>query len=137
MLRPMQTNTTTITDIETAVERHLAIWNEPDAATRTELARTAWSSDGRLVDPLVDAVGPDAIAAAIGELQQQMPGHSITRATAIDAHHDLARFSWTANAPDGTVAIVGLDVLTLAADGRIQTSIGFFGDLESNRESVA
>ena len=126
----------TITAIETAVARHLAIWNEPDAAERTELARATWSADGRLVDPLVDAVGPDAIAAAIGELQQQMPGHSITRVTAIDAHHDLARFGWTAHAPDGSVAIVGLDVLTLAPDGRIQTSVGFFGDLESNRESA-
>ena len=132
----MHTSTATTTAIETAVERHLAIWNEPDAAVRTELARTAWSGDGRLLDPLVDAVGPDAIAAAIGELQQQMPGHSITRATAIDAHHDLARFGWTANAPDGTVAIVGLDVLTLTPDGRIQTSVGFFGDLEGNTESA-
>ena len=121
----------TTTAIETAIERHLAIWNEPDAAARVELARTAWSSHGRLVDPLVDAVGPDAIAAAIGELQQQMPGHSITRVTTIDAHHDQARFGWTANAPDGTVAIIGLDVVTLAPDGRIQTAIGFFGDVES------
>jgi hypothetical protein len=121
----------TLTDIETTIERHLAIWNEPDGAARAELARTVWCDDGRLVDPLVDAVGPDAIAAAIGELQAQMPGHSLTRVRAIDAHHDQARFAWTANAPDGSVAITGLDVLTFAPDGRIRTAVGFFGDLEA------
>lgn len=31
--------------------------------------------------------------------------------------------------PDGTVAVAGLDLLTVTADGRIQSSIAFFGDL--------
>ena len=121
----------TTTDIETTIEQYLATWNEADDATRSEQASALWTADGRLVDPLVDAVGPDAISAAIGGLRDQMPGHSLTRTTVVDTHHGHARFGWTVNAPDGTVAVAGIDVVTFAADGRIQTVIGFFGDTEA------
>lgn len=128
----MQTNTTTTTTtIESTIDRYVAMWNEADGASRTEQARAIWAGDGRLVDPLTDAVGPDAIAAAIGALRDQMPGHSLTRTTVVDAHHDHARFGWTVSAPDGSVAVAGIDVVTFAADGRIQTAIGFFGDVEA------
>jgi hypothetical protein len=120
----------TTTDIATTIDRYLATWNEPDNRARAEQAQAIWARDGRLVDPLIDALGPDAIAAAIGELRDQMPGHSLTRTTVIDAHHDQIRFGWTVNAPDGSVAVAGIDVVTFTADGRIQTAIGFFGDME-------
>jgi hypothetical protein len=32
------------------------------------------------------------------------------------------------HAPDGTIAVAGIDVVTIDADGRIQTAIGFFGE---------
>jgi hypothetical protein len=121
----------TTTDIKTTIDQYVATWNEPDGAARAEQARAIWASDGRLVDPLLDAVGPDAIAAAIGGLRDQMPGHSLTMTTVLDAHHDQARFGWTVNAPDGTVAVAGIDVVTFAADGRMQSAIGFFGDVEA------
>jgi len=120
----------TTTDIATTIDRYLATWNEPDGRIRAEQARAVWARDGRLVDPLIDAVGPDAIAAAIGDLRDQVPGHSLTRTTVIDAHHDQARFGWTVNAPDGSVAVAGIDAVTFTADGRIQTATGFFGDME-------
>jgi SnoaL-like protein len=120
----------TTSTIETTIDRYLASWNESDGAARAAQSRDIWSADGRLVDPLIDAVGPDAIAAAIGELQDRMPGHSLIRTTRIDTHHDLARFGWTVNAPGGNVAVAGIDVVTVGADGRILTAIGFFGEPE-------
>jgi hypothetical protein len=119
----------TMTNIETTIDHYLASWNEPDAGARTEQSRAVWADDGRHVDPLIDAVGPEAIAAAIGGLRDQMPGHALTRTTVVDAHHDQARFGWTVTGPDGTVAVAGIDVLTFGADGRIQTAVGFFGDV--------
>jgi hypothetical protein len=119
----------TTTNIENTIDHYLTTWNEPDAAVRREQARAIWADDGYLVDPLLEAVGPDAIAAAIGEVREQLPGHSLIRTTGIDVHHDHARFAWTVNAPDGTVAVAGIDVVTFA-DGRLQTAIGFFGDLD-------
>ena len=120
---------TATTPTEATLDRYLAMWNEPDAAKRAEQVYAVVTDDARLVDPLLDATGPDAIAVAIGELRNQMPGHSLTRTTAVDAHHDQARFGWTVNAPDGSVAVAGIDVVTLATDGRIQSAIGFFGEL--------
>jgi hypothetical protein len=119
---------TTLTDIETTIDQYLATWNEPDGTTRAAQSRAVWAGGGRLVDPLIDATGPDAIAAAIGELRAQMPGHSLRRTTVIDAHHDHARFGWTVNAPDGSVAVAGIDVVTFDGDGRLHTAVGFFGD---------
>jgi hypothetical protein len=43
-------------------------------------------------------------------------------------HHHLARFGWSVVAPDGSIAVAGIDVVTLV-DDRIQTAIWFFGDL--------
>src|SRR5262249_40261087 len=120
----------TTTDIGTTIDCYLAMWNEPDGRIRVEQAGAIWAGDGRLVDPLIDAVGPEAIAAAIGELRDQMPGHSLSRTTTIDAHHHVTRFGWTVNAPDGSVAIAGTDVVTFTDDGRIQSAVGFFGDME-------
>jgi hypothetical protein len=108
------------------------MFNEADDAIRAELGQQVFVADGRLVDPLVDATGPEPIAAAIGGLRDQMPGHSLARTTAVDAHHDQARFGWTVNGPDGTVAVAGIDVVTFDADGRIRTAIGFFGDIAAS-----
>jgi len=121
----------TTIDLETAIDSYIATWNEADDAARADQSRALWADNGRLVDPLIDAVGPDAIAAAIGELRNGMPGHSLARTTVVDTHHDLARFGWTVNAPDGTVAVAGIDVVTFAADGRIQSATGFFGEVEA------
>ncbi|MFN8025683.1 MAG: nuclear transport factor 2 family protein [Acidimicrobiia bacterium] len=123
------TNDTQEVTMQATLDRYLAMWNEPDAAVRAESVYAVVSDDARLVDPLVDATGPDRIAVAISELRDQMPGHSLTRTTAVDAHHDTARFGWTVNAPDGSVAVAGIDVVTFAADGRIASAVGFFGEL--------
>ena len=125
---PMQT-TENPTTTEDTIDRYVVMFNEPDDATRGELAKDVFADDGRLVDPLVDAAGPAHIAAAIGVLRDQMPGHSLARTTVVDAHHDQARFGWAVGAPDGTVAVAGIDVVTFDADGRIQAAVGFFGDL--------
>ena len=73
---------------------------------------------------------PGTIAAAIGTLRDQMPGHSLIRTTTTDVHHDYARFGWAVNAPDGSLAVAGIDVITFV-DSRIHTTLGFFGDLEA------
>jgi SnoaL-like domain len=131
-MRCMQTtNNTESTTIESTIDRYLLMFNEADAARRSEQAHAVFVDDGRLVDPLIEATGPAQIAAAVGGLRDQMPGHSLTRTTAVDAHHTYARFGWTVNGPDGTVAVAGIDVVTFAPDGRIQSAIGFFGEAET------
>jgi hypothetical protein len=124
----MQTTNST-NAIQETIDRYLVMWNEPDDAERAEQAHALLVDDARLVDPLIEAEGPEQIATAIGGLREQMPGHSLTRTTAVDVHHRYARFGWTVNGPDGAVAVAGIDVVTFAPDGRIESAIGFFGEV--------
>jgi hypothetical protein len=44
-------------------------------------------------------------------------------------HHEHLRFAWRLVAPDGTIAVAGIDVADVAPDGRLARVVGFFGDL--------
>jgi hypothetical protein len=123
------TMTGTTTDTTTVADTYLSMWNEPDADRRAELIRTAWADGGRYVDPLQEATGHGELSAMVDAIQAQFPGQRFTRTTAVDAHHDQLRFGWQLAAPDGTVTVAGSDVGTLAADGRLASITGFFGDL--------
>ena len=118
-----------VADVTSIVDTYLAMWNEEDEDRRRELIATAWREDGRYVDPLQEAEGHPAIDAMVVGLQGQMPGHRFTRTSAVDVHHDELRFGWQLAAPDGTVAVAGVDVGSIATDGRVQRITGFFGPL--------
>lgn len=115
-------------DLTAAIDGHLAAYGEPDAARRTELIGSVWAADGELVDPPLTGVGHDGIGAMAEAVQLQFAGHRFRRASAVDAHHDAARYAWELVAPDGTVALTGTDFAELAADGRLRRIVGFFGE---------
>jgi hypothetical protein len=118
--------------LETTIDTYFATWNELDPDRRAALCQQVWAPDGRYADPLLDATGPQAIADGLGALQAQLPGHTVVRSTALDVHHDMARFGWQVTAPDGSVAVAGIDVATVADDGRLASVTGFFGDLAAS-----
>ena len=62
-------------------------------------------------------------------VQQQFAGHRFRRTSAVDAHHGFLRVAWELVAPDGRVALTGVDFGRLAPDGRLAQVTGFFGDL--------
>jgi len=49
--------------------------------------------------------------------------------TGVDEHDRCLRFGWAMSGPDGAVLMEGTDFGTLAADGRLQRIVGFFGGL--------
>jgi hypothetical protein len=107
------------------IERYLACWNETDSATRRELVTKTWADDASYVDPLVDAHGRAAIDAAIAATQGQFPGHVFTLVSAVDAHHDVARFSWGLGRHGDDPLVIGSDVASVGADGRLARVVGF------------
>lgn len=127
------TSTTTIeTTIETAdhtalIDAYLAAYGEPAETTRRELITRAFAPDAVLADPPFVAAGHDELHATFGAVQAQFPGHRFTRTSGVDEHHDVARYRWSLNGPDGTPAVAGMDVVTFR-DGRIERVTGFFGD---------
>jgi hypothetical protein len=114
-----------MSDLQDLVDRYLAGWNETDPAARRLLVDALWAEDGRYTDPLVAATGRADISAVIGAVQGQFPGLVFTLAGPVDAHHDLARFTWELGPRGGEALVVGFDVLVADADGRIAAVHGF------------
>lgn len=119
----------TTTDLTATIDDHLAGYCEPDPDRRRELLAAAWQDDGVLLDPPLDAAGVDAITELVDVVLAHYPGHTFRRTSAVDAHHDHARYAWDLVAPDGTVAVSGVDVVRVQ-DGRLAQVVGFFGELE-------
>jgi SnoaL-like domain len=115
-----------MTDVNTVIDRYIDMWNETDSSRRRDLIAQAWTDDASYIDPLVVAEGPDAIDATVAAVQTQFPGFAFRLAGPVDAHHNLARFTWEL-APKGAdeAVVVGFDVAVLSDDGRLRDVHGF------------
>ena len=120
-----------MSDITFTVDTYLAMWNEEDAARRRRYIEQAWTQDGSYLDPLLEADGHAALSEMVSAVHGRYPGHRFRRTSAIDAHHDQVRFGWELAAPDGAVTVAGVDIGTVAADGRLRSITGFFGELHA------
>jgi hypothetical protein len=107
------------------IDRYLATWNETDPARRRALLAETFAPGCRLVDPLVDVRGLDAVDATIASVQGQFPGVPLHPVGAADAHHDVVRFRWGLGQPGEEPIVIGFDVLTLDGQGRVTSVIGF------------
>ena len=114
-----------MSDARELVERYLATWNQKDPAARRAAVDALWTEDGVYVDPLVEAEGRDAIDATIAAVQQQFPDLVFRPAGDVDAHHNLARFTWELGPDGGEAIVVGFDVAVLSKDGRLEKVHGF------------
>lgn len=114
------------TKIEGAVDRYLAVWNEPDADARRRDVAELWTEDGIYTDPLAAVEGHEAIEALISGVREQFPGHEFKLIGNVDAHHDVVRFGWEL-VPDGggEAVVVGFDVAVMTKYGRLRNVYGF------------
>jgi hypothetical protein len=117
-----QTRTTTQNAL---VDTYIAIWNEQDATQRRALIAQLFTEDASYLDPLMAGQGHNGIDAMIEAAQQQFAGLSFRPLDRVDEHNNHMRFSWELAAENGSAIAGGTDFATLAADGRIQTVIGF------------
>ncbi|MEY9963911.1 hypothetical protein ABIA33_001945 [Streptacidiphilus sp. MAP12-16] len=117
--------------LQDLAERYLATWNETDPTARRRLVADLWAEDGNYTDPLVSADGPDAIDATLGAVQGQFSGLVFTLGGPVDAHHDIARFTWELGPQGGEALVIGFDVLVADADGRIKNVHGFLDKVPS------
>jgi hypothetical protein len=113
------------------IDRYFACWNETDSTARRDLITKTWADDASYIDPLVDAQGHDAIDAAIAATQGQFPGHVFALAGPVDAHHDVARFSWGLGRDGDEPLVIGSDVASVSADGRLARVVGFLDKVPS------
>lgn len=107
------------------VERYIGAWNEADPDARRKLVDELCTEDARYVDPLVDVTGTAAIDATISLVQAQFAGMEFRLGGPVDAHHDIARFTWHLGPPGGAPIVAGFDVVAIASDGRMRQIHGF------------
>ncbi|WP_025617031.1 nuclear transport factor 2 family protein [Salinispora cortesiana] len=115
-----------MSDLTNTVERYIDIWNESDADRRAEKIRDVWAENATYTDPLASVSGHEAINALIGAAREQFAGMTFTLAGQVDAHHDIARFTWNL-APAGAAepVAVGFDVVRTNDDGQLSAVYGF------------
>ena len=113
-----------MSDLQTLVERYIATWNETDPLARRSAIDGLWTEDASYVDPLAAAEGRAAIDATIAAVQAQFPGLVFRLGGPVDAHHNLARFTWYLGPADGEPIVIGFDVAVADGD-RIQSVHGF------------
>ncbi|MFC7642160.1 nuclear transport factor 2 family protein [Streptosporangium lutulentum] len=111
--------------IDQLIAQYIATWNETDPVTRRATIEQIWAEDGTYTDPMAVAEGREAIDATIAAVQGQFPDFAFTLASPVDAHHDIARFTWELGPVGGEGLVVGFDVAVLTEDGRISKVHGF------------
>ncbi|MFG1665643.1 nuclear transport factor 2 family protein [Streptomyces sp. Y7] len=109
-----------------AVTRYFEAWNAVEPGELPKAVAAAWAEEGSYTDPLADVRGHAALAALITATHERFPGFAFRLTGSVDGHHDTARFSWElVNETDGSAPVAGSDVLTLDAEGRITSVLGF------------
>ncbi|QJS99608.1 nuclear transport factor 2 family protein [Streptomyces asoensis] len=111
---------------ENAVARYFEAWNAGDPEALAKAVTAAWAVDGGYTDPLADVRGHEQIAAVIAAAHAQFPGFAFRLTGRVDGHHETARFSWElVSEADRSAPVAGSDVITLDAQDRITSVLGF------------
>jgi len=120
-----------MSDVTQLVEAYIGVWNERDPARRRAAVERVWAEDGAYVDPLAQVAGWAAVDALVAEAQAQFPGLEFALASDVDAHHDIARFSWSLGPAGGEPVVIGFDVAVRDEDGRLRAVYGFLDRVPS------
>jgi hypothetical protein len=131
---------------EQLADRYMALWNEPDADRRRRMIAELWTEDGSQILQPPQEMREIAASPGIGlAATLEARGHSELQARATTSYEhwvgseglsfrarddaqrlgDVVKFHWEAVADDGSTAAAGLNVLVLAADGRVQRNYTF------------
>ncbi|MEW1860131.1 nuclear transport factor 2 family protein [Streptomyces sp. NBC_00669] len=113
-----------MSDIQHLVEQYIGIWNEADPALRTWKIAEVFAENGSYTDPLADVTGRAAFGEVVAGAQAQFAGLVFTLGP-VDAHHNIARFTWELGPAGGESLVVGFDVVSVGTDGLIHSVHGF------------
>jgi hypothetical protein len=127
-------------------EKYIALWNQPDADLRRRMIAELWTEGGRhILQPpeeiraiaaqpgiglpaILEAQGYEAIEARATSAYEHWvssEGLSFRGRDDADRLGDVVKLHWEAIAGDGSVFGVGLSILVLAGDGRIERDYTF------------
>ena len=115
-----------MTDVNRAIDRYIALWNEPDPERRRELIAQTFTEDASYLGPLLGGDGHAGLAALADNIEEHLGGYRFALTGEIDAHHDRVRYAWEILPPEGAPRFAaGTDFAVIAADGRLQSVTAF------------
>lgn len=121
------TDSTTINaTTDATIDAHLEAYALADSTRRADLVAANWNADGRLLDPPFEGRGHAEIGGLTDIVLAHYAGHTFRRTTDVDAHHSFARYGWELVAPDGEVAVSGVDFVEFDDSGKLLRVVGFF-----------
>jgi len=107
------------------VQRYIETWNDTDARRRRASIDALYTDDCTYTDPTAAVAGREGVDGFVAAAQKQFPGIVFTLGSAVDAHHDQARFTWYAGPPGAKEPVaIGFDVAVFEGD-RIRHVYGF------------
>jgi uncharacterized protein YndB with AHSA1/START domain len=110
--------------VETLVDRFLAVWSEPDAASRGATLGEIATEHMTFRDAFACTEGRDDLVGHIEAARQHMPGVRIERRGRVRQCQGTAVADWVTLGADGRELGQGTNVYDLAADGRIARVVG-------------
>lgn len=111
--------------MEDIVRSYLDTWNQTNAEARRSRIHALFAEACSYTDPMASVSGREGIDGFIGAVQKQFAGVAFVLAGKVDAHHEVARFTWHAMAPGLTEPVaIGFDVV-VTEGGRIKQVVGF------------
>jgi hypothetical protein len=119
----------TMNTVAELAERYVAVWNEADPETRRRRIAELWTREGGTSHRLIDAFGYEALEGRVTRSYDKWIAEKGYRFRALGkavGHHGTVKFVWEMVPADGGGAIsVGIDLLVLGPDGRIQIAYQF------------
>lgn len=113
-------------NVNELVVNYIAAWNEQDPKRRRDIVARTWADGGTYVDAHRKGAGHEAIDAMIATAQKLFPGYRIRLISRIETHSGNLRFSWAAGGTEqAPLYLGGTDFCSIAADGRLQSVVGF------------
>jgi hypothetical protein len=105
----------------------LSGWNSHDEAALAQIVRDSMTTDVEFCDPHYDIRGHAVFIEMVKAFWAKHGEAKISRSSAIDAHHDRARYSWAIDLPNG-YRFEGFDAVALdLSSGKVRRVDGFFG----------
>jgi hypothetical protein len=116
-------------DVTTLYRTYIALWNATTEAEQRRRLADALTPDAQLIYPVFTCRGIDEILAGLAGLHGRWPGVRFVQASGIEEHHRWLRVGWRMVRDDGSVVMEGVDVATVAEEGRLRQVIGFHDPL--------
>jgi hypothetical protein len=111
------------------IDTMLSAWNSHDDGLLERIVGKSLSPDVLFCDPYHDIRGHAPFIAMVKAFWSKHGKCRITRTSAIDMHHNRARYTWLIEAPAGG-RFEGFDAVTLDLDsGTVARVDGYFGPL--------